>query len=133
VRPLQQPIYVFALDVSPSAVSSGMFRAALDAISSNLDHIAGGPAGKLSANAERASVTRVFTAETLVALVRLSQHALASSRSGARCSSTSCLVAATARSPRSSSSAMSTTHSAPSRPTSESRLWAAGLAGFWIA
>lgn len=42
VRPLQQPIYVFAVDVSPLAVSSGMMRAALDTIAAGLDYLPGG-------------------------------------------------------------------------------------------
>lgn len=46
VRPPQQPIYVFAVDVSPAAVSSGMMRAALDAISECIDHLPGGDKGE---------------------------------------------------------------------------------------
>lgn len=46
VRPPQEPIYIFAIDVSPSAIASGMMRGAIDAISQCLDHLPGGDGGE---------------------------------------------------------------------------------------
>ena len=42
---VQQPIYVFAVDVSPPAIESGMMGASLDAIAEALEELPGGDQG----------------------------------------------------------------------------------------
>lgn len=46
LRPLQQPLYVFAIDVSRRAVQSGSFVASLRAVHSALDQLPGGAAAR---------------------------------------------------------------------------------------
>lgn len=42
----QEPIYVFALDASPTGVESGMLQAALEAIRANVEALPGGEKGQ---------------------------------------------------------------------------------------
>ena len=44
--PTQAPIYVFALDASPTGVESGMLQAALEAIRAHVASLPGGEKGK---------------------------------------------------------------------------------------
>lgn len=47
VRPPQEPIYVFVIDVSSHSVNSGLFHTVLQGIRDNLDHLGGGQRSKV--------------------------------------------------------------------------------------